>query len=82
MASTLRSARPHALSSLLARHISGDLADGALSTMTELFEDADASAAERTAFARFYLDLQSSGESVEDLPQADELMDVLQIARA
>lgn len=82
MATTLSTPRPSALGALLARHISGDLDDGMLSSMTELFEDTDASAAERVAFARFYLDLQASGEKAEALPKVDELSDVLQIARA
>ena len=81
MATTL-TARPHALSALLAHHIAGDLQEGALSAMTELFEDTDASASERLAFARFYLDLHAGGESAEALPQSDELADVLTIARA
>lgn len=74
--------RPHALAALLAQHIAGDLQDGALSDMTELFEDTDASASERLAFARFYLDLQAGGETAETLPKGDELTDVLTIARA
>ena len=82
MATTATSARPHALSALLAQHIAGNLADGALSSMTELFEDTNASAAERVAFARFYLDLKTAGETPEALPKADELADVLAIARA
>ena len=81
MAPTLTS-RPHALSALLAQHIAGDLQDGTLSAMTELFEDTDASTAERLAFARFYLDLSAGGETAEALPQSDELADVLTIARA
>lgn len=82
MATTATSARPHALSTLLAQHIAGTLEDGALSSMTELFEDTDASTAERVAFARFYLDLKQTGEIPEALPKADELLDVLSIARA
>lgn len=79
---TTATARPHALSALLAQHIAGNLEDGALSSMTELFEDTNASAAERVAFARFYLDLKNAGETLEALPKSDELADVLDIARA
>jgi len=82
MASTVTSARPHALSALLAQHIAGNLEEGTLSSMTELFEDTNASASERVAFARFYLDLKTAGESPEAMPKADELADVLAIARA
>ena len=73
--------RAHALSLLLARYIAGQVADTQLNGVADLFEDSDADATERSAFARFYLDALSAEGEVA-LPKLDELEDLLAIARA
>jgi hypothetical protein len=75
-------ARPHAFAALLDRYVSGTVADAAFAAVCDLTEEADATAAERLAFARFYLDVLASGEADVPLPLPEELADVLQIARA
>ena len=75
------SARPHAFALLLGRYVSDSLGDAAFSAVCDLTDDADLTAAERLAFARFYLDAVAAGADVP-LPQASEIADVLQVARA
>ena len=78
---SISASRAHALSHLLARYITGQVAEAQLADFTDLFDEADVSADERAAFAHFYLDaLMSEGEV--KMPKADELADVLAIARA
>lgn len=74
--------RPHAFAALLDRYVSGNVADAAFAAVCDVTEEADASPAERLAFARFYLDVLASGETDVPLPRPEELADVLQIARA
>ena len=71
----------HALGQLLSRYLSGSLTASALDAVTELFEDTDASATERLAFARFYLDALDARET-HALPSAEDVADVLAAARA
>ena len=73
--------RAHALSVLLARYIAGDDASDHFFDASDLFEDASASADERAAFARFYLDVLDEDGAVR-MPKADELSDLLNVARA
>lgn len=79
---TLSRPAPHALSVLLTRFVAGEIAESALTTVCDLLEETPASAEERIAFARFYLDALSTGDSEHALPRAEELADVIQIARA
>lgn len=73
--------RAPTLALLLARYIAGEIAEAHLFGLSDLFDDADASAEERTAFARFYLDaLVADGEV--SLPQSEELIALLALARA
>jgi hypothetical protein len=84
MPSATASVRPqpaHALALLLGRYITGDVAETQLFGLTDLFDDADASAEERTAFARFYLDALAEDDEVR-LPKAEELTTLLALARA
>ena len=74
--------RPSALTVLLDRYVAGTLADAAFAAVCDLPEEADATPAERLAFARFYLDVLASGEADVPLPRPEEIADVLQIARA
>ena len=50
-------ARPTALTALLTGYVSGDVTDAVMSRFDDLFEGTSASAQERIAFARFYLDV-------------------------
>ena len=78
---TTLSTQDHALGQLLSRYLAGELTASALDAVTELFEDTDASAVERLAFARFYLDALDSRES-HALPRAEDVADVLSLSRA
>ena len=69
------------LALLLARYIAGEIAEAQLFGLSDLFDDADASAAERTAFARFYLDALAENGDVR-LPKTEELTALLALARA
>jgi hypothetical protein len=73
--------RAPALALLLARYIAGEVAETQLFGLTDLFDEADASAPERTAFARFYLDALAAEGDVR-LPKAEELTALLAVARA
>ena len=82
MTTASAAARPHAFALLLDRYVSESLGDAAFSAVCDLTDDADATPAERLAFARFYLDVLAAGETDIALPKADEIADVLRIARA
>jgi hypothetical protein len=56
------------------------VAEAQLFGLTDLFDDADASAEERTAFARFYLDALAADGEV-NLPKSEELIALLALAR-
>lgn len=75
------SARPHAFALLLGRYVSDSVGDAAFSAVCDLTDEADLTPAERLAFARFYLDAIAADSDVP-LPRADEIADVLQVARA
>lgn len=79
---TLSRTAPNDLSVLLTRFVAGEIAESALTTVCDLLEETPVSAEERLAFARFYLDAHSCGESEHALPRAEEIADVIQIARA
>jgi hypothetical protein len=72
----------NALSDLLSHYVVGNLPDATFSSVCDLMEEALASADERLAFAGFYLDALSAGETDLALPKPEEIMDVIQIARA
>lgn len=78
----LTSARPTSLALFLAGYVSGDVSDDAMARFDALFEDATASAEERAAFARFYLDALASGEYADALPHPAEVDGILAVARA
>ncbi len=82
MPSATTAARPHAFSQLLGRYVAATVSDAAFAAVCDFPEEADATPAERLAFARFYLDVLASGEPEMALPQPREIADVLQIARA
>ena len=73
--------RAHALSHLLAHYITGQVAEAQFADFSELFDEAEASADERAAFAHFYLDALTHDGEVK-LPKVEELQDVLAIVRA
>lgn len=81
MTTALRPA-PNAYAVLLARYVAGEIAESALDAVCSAIDDTEATSDERLAFARFYLDALAAGESDLALPRADEVADVLQIARA
>ena len=82
MTTASAAARPHAFALLLDRYVSETLGDAAFRAVCDLTDDADATPAERLAFARFTLDVLAAGEPEMPLPQAREIADVLRIARA
>jgi hypothetical protein len=73
--------RVPALTLLLARYVAGEIAEPQFLGLSDLFDEADASAEERSAFARFYLDALDA-EGAVNLPPAEELADFLALARA
>jgi hypothetical protein len=73
--------RAHALALLLGRYIVGEVAETQLFGLSDLFDNAEASAEERTAFARFYLDALAADGEVS-LPKPEELTTLLALARA
>ena len=75
------SARPHAFAFLLDRYVCESVGEAAFSAVCDMTEDAGLTASERLAFARFYLDALAGGDDVP-MPRADEIADVLLIARA
>lgn len=70
----------HSFSMLLARYIAGNVDPEALDALCDLVEAADATPAERLAFARFYLDAMEDGAAA--LPQAEEWTEIVGAARA
>ncbi len=74
--------RPNALVTLLDRYVAETVPDAAFAAVCDFPDDADATAAERLAFARFYLDIVAAGEPDVKLPRPEEIADVLMIARA
>lgn len=69
------------LALLLSRYVAGELAEAQLFGLSDLLDDAEASATERSAFARFYLEALAEGDEVP-LPRTEELTDLLSFARA
>lgn len=79
---TTATTSPNPFVSLLAGYLNGTVDDDAMSRFDDLFEDASATAEERLAFARFYLDAVATGETAEALPAAVEVGGILAVARA
>ena len=68
---------------LLAGYIAGAVTDQAMSQFDDLLDGSTATADERRAFARFFLDAVLTGETSDALPQsADEVSGILDVARA
>ena len=68
---------------LLAGYIAGAVTDEAMSQFDALFEDSAATADERRAFARFFVDALQTGDLENALPTtADEVAGILVAARA
>lgn len=82
MASKTLAATSHSLTSLLAGYITGAVDDGMMSRFDDLFDDVPASAAERQAFARFYLDALAADDLAEALPAPGEVGGILGAVRA
>ncbi len=72
----------HGLTSLLAGYITGTVDDSVMTRFDDLFEDANASAQERLAFARFYLDALATDDVSEALPAPGEASGILGLVRA
>lgn len=75
-------AAPGAYPSLLARYIAGDLDAATLDALCDTLDETPATADERRAFARFYLDVLREKDADLALPTPAEIADVLTIARA
>ncbi len=75
-------ARPTALTALLSGYVAGDVTDDAMARFDDLFDDASASAQERLAFARFYLDVLAAGDDTEAIPHPSEVGGILSAIRA
>ena len=75
-------APPHALTSLLTGYLTGAVDDSVMNRFDDLFEDAPASAQERAAFARFYLDALAADDVAEALPTPTEVPGILGLVRA
>ena len=82
MAQATAVSRPNALVTLLDRYVAETLSDAAFAAVCDFPEEANATPAERLAFARFYLDIVAAGEPDVKLPRPEEIADVLMIARA
>lgn len=82
MTTATRTAPSNAYATLFARCVAGDIAVETLDTFCTAMDDADLTASERLAMAGYYLDAMAAGETEHILPRADEIADVLQIARA
>ncbi|PAP75704.1 hypothetical protein [Rubrivirga marina] len=80
--SQVLTARPSIFTALLAGYVAGDVSDDAMARFDDLFEDASASAQERLAFARFYLDVLAAGDDAEALPDPSEVGGILSAVRA
>lgn len=70
------------LAPLLAGYVYGDVSHDAMCRFDDLFEDATATALERQAFARFYLDALETGDHADALPHPGEVTGILSVARA
>ena len=70
----------HSFSLLLASYIAGNVDSEELDALCDLVEEADATPAERLAFARYFLD--SKGEETAAMPKLAECTEILQAARA
>lgn len=70
----------HSFALLLARYIAGSVEPEQLDDLCDLVEAADATPAERLAFARYYLD--AMGEEAAALPKATEWNEIVGAARA
>ncbi|WP_412069394.1 hypothetical protein [Rubrivirga sp. IMCC43871] len=73
---------PSAFTALLAAYVTGAVGDAVMAGFDDLFAEADASAAERLAFARFYLDALEAGEDADAFPTALEVPGILNVVRA
>ncbi len=73
-------ARP-ALPVLLAHYVAGQMAQSQWDQFADAFDEADASAEERAAFACFYLETVSEGTPAK-LPKRAELEDLLAATQA
>ena len=67
---------------LLTRYVAGDLEEQTFDAFCATLDDSMATAEERLALAGFYLDAIASGDTEHALPRAEEIADVLTIARA
>lgn len=74
--------RPNALTALLAGYISGAVDDDVMTRFDDLFDGTSATAEERLAFARFYLDMVAAGEPTSAFPTLAEVTGILNAARA
>ena len=75
--------RRSAHAALLAGYIAGTVTDEVMNRFDVLLEDAAATADERRAFARFFVDALQTGEIADALPKsADEVTGILAAARA
>lgn len=72
----------NAYTALLLRYVAGDLEAQTLDSICQSIDDADATPAERLAYARFCLDALAAGDTDLVLPRPEEVADVLLIARA
>ncbi|PAP79122.1 hypothetical protein B1759_12230 [Rubrivirga sp. SAORIC476] len=75
-------ARPTALTALLTGYVSGDVTDAVMARFDDLFEGTSASAQERIAFARFYLDVLAAGDDADALPEPGEIGGILSALQA
>ncbi|WP_412061473.1 hypothetical protein [Rubrivirga sp. IMCC45206] len=75
-------AHPSALTALLAAYVTGAVGEAAMAGFDDLFFETNASAAERLAFARFYLDALEAGEDADAFPTAAEVPGILGAIRA
>ena len=79
---SLVSARPAspALPLLFAHYVAGKIAQVQWDQFADALDEADASADERDAFARFYLEATVDGEEIK-LPKPNEVEDLLAAMR-
>ena len=74
--------RATALTALLAGYVAGDVSESAMARFDELFDGTSASAQERIAFARFYLDVLAAGDDADALPHPSEVDGILSAIQA
>ncbi|OZC04246.1 hypothetical protein [Rubricoccus marinus] len=77
---TATQSQPHAFALLLGQYISGDVNEEQITSFCDLVETTSASAAERLAFASYYLDAKT--EAAKALPRAEEWAEIANTARA